>query len=240
MPNEITETTKVFPETQKKDTDDRFMEAFEETSDADTSLLDALNNESKSDDVFMDSLKKEVPQENENHEELRDFESLTFERHNDYSKIMKPSGFLRSETPPLGEDDRQRIKEETDWPDELVDSIASWEEYQVYKEAGLVYAEINGKPCLIQPNIDMDQKDEQGRTNKERMKQGLSPLTKDGQKYELHHIGQNPNSPLAELTPEQHKGNYSVLHDNTETSRIDRVTFGKERNEHWEARAGQA
>jgi hypothetical protein len=115
------------------------------------------------------------------------------------------------------------------------------EEYELYKEAGLVYAEIDGKPCLINPNIDMDQKDEHGRTNKELMENGLAPLDKDGKPIELHHIGQKPDSPLAELTQEQHrgKGNDEVLHDKSGDSQIDRGEFQKERSAHWESRAEQ-
>ena len=50
---------------------------------------------------------------------------------------------------------------------------------------------------------------------KERMKNGLSPLTKKGDTVELHHIGQKQDSPLAELATQEHrgKGNYAILHD---------------------------
>jgi hypothetical protein len=71
MPNEITETTKVSPEAQTKDIDDRFMDALEETSDADSLFMDALKDESKSDDVFMDSLKQEVPMTKEKQNEIK-------------------------------------------------------------------------------------------------------------------------------------------------------------------------
>jgi hypothetical protein len=71
MPDEITETTKVFPETQTKDTDDRFMDALEETSDVDTSFMDALKNESKSDDVFMDRIKQDVPLTKEEQDRIK-------------------------------------------------------------------------------------------------------------------------------------------------------------------------
>lgn len=139
----------------------------------------------------------------------------------------------------LTEDEKARIKEETGWSDEIIDSISSMEEYEVYKKAGLVEAEINGRPCLINPNIDMDQKDAFGRTNKERMEAGLAPLDKDGNPIELHHIGQHADSPLAELTQEQHRGkeNYSILHDTKKESEIDRPAFDGERQDHWKARS---
>jgi hypothetical protein len=102
-----------------------------------------------------------------------------------------------------------------------------------------VEAKVNDKPCLIRNDLNLKQKDEFGRTNKERMEQGLAPLDKDGRPYELHHIGQKQDSPLAELTMEQHrgKGNDSILHDKTKGTEIDRIAFQEEKSEHWETRA---
>ena len=59
-----------------------------------------------------------------------------------------------------------------------------------------------------------------------------------GRPYELHHIGQNPESPLAELTYDQHhcNGNFTKLHTFDESS-IDRQQFNKERKEYWETRS---
>lgn len=91
-------------------------------------------------------------------------------------------------------------------------------------------------------DIDWNQKDAMGRTNKERAEQGLSPINKDGKIIELHHIGQHADSPLAELTQEEHrgKGNDSILHDKTKESEIDRQAFGNERSSHWESRANES
>lgn len=87
----------------------------------------------------------------------------------------------------------------------------------------------------------MNQKDELGRTNKERMENGQPPITKNGETVELHHIGQKADSPLAELTTQEHrgKGNDTILHDKQKESEIDRTEFAKERENHWEARADQ-
>lgn len=95
---------------------------------------------------------------------------------------------------------------------------------------------------MIRDDIDMDQKDELGRTNKERMANGLSPITKTGETVELHHIGQKADSPLAELTTQEHrgKGNDTILHDKQKPSEIDREAFKTEREEHWESRAHEA
>lgn len=139
----------------------------------------------------------------------------------------------------LSEEEKAKIKELTGWSDEILDAIGSMEEAEIYMKAGLKEVEINGKKCLIREDIDWNQKDEMGRTNKERAEQGLSPITKDGKTVELHHIGQHADSPLAELTTEEHrgKGNDTVLHNKTKESEIDRRAFANERSSHWEARA---
>ena len=142
----------------------------------------------------------------------------------------------------LTDEEKTKIKEETGWSDEIVDAIGSWKEYEIYKNANLVEAEIDGKKCLIRNDIDWNQKDEMGRTNKERAEQGLSPINKDGKVIELHHIGQHSNSPLAELTQEEHrgKGNDGILHDKTKESEINRQAFAEERSDHWSARAQES
>ena len=138
----------------------------------------------------------------------------------------------------LSDAEKAKIKEETGWSDEITDAIGSMEEYQIYKDAGLEEAEINGKKCLIRNDIDWEQKDQMGRTNKERIEQGHPPINKDGNVIELHHIGQHNDSPLAELTVNEHrgKGNDTILHDKSKTSEIDRQAFTKERCDHWENR----
>ena len=140
----------------------------------------------------------------------------------------------------LTDEEKAKLKEETGWSDGIVDSISSMEEAEIYKEAGLVETEIGGKPCLIRPDIDWEQKDQFGRTNAERAKQGLAPIDANGQPLELHHIGQHNDSPLAELTMQEHrgKGNDTILHDKSKESEIDRPSFGTERAEHWKERSG--
>lgn len=141
----------------------------------------------------------------------------------------------------LSDDDKAIVKEETGWSDEIIDAIGSMEEYEIYKNASLQEAEIGGKKCLIRSDIDWEQNDDMGRTNRERAEQGLSPINKEGKVIELHHIGQHANSPLAELTPDEHrgKGNDAILHEKTKESEIDRQAFARERSAHWEARANE-
>ncbi len=117
---------------------------------------------------------------------------------------------------------------------------ASAEEIQIYKEASLKEETVNNREALIRTDIDYEANDQFGRTNLERMEQGLAPLV-DGQPIELHHIGQEMDSPLAELTRTEHRGegNYTVLHDVAKESEINRTLFNLEKEGHWKARAEQ-
>lgn len=144
-------------------------------------------------------------------------------------------------TEPLSEEDKVLLKEKNDWSDEITENIKSKEEAAIYEEAELHEETINEKECLVRDDIDWSQKDEMGRTNQERCEQGLSPINKEGKTIELHHIGQKADSPLAELTQEEHrgKGNDGILHDKNKVSEIDREKFNDERAEHWRARAEQ-
>jgi len=136
-------------------------------------------------------------------------------------------------------EEKDELQKETNWSDSIVNAIDSVDEAQVYKDAGLKEAKIDGKVCLVREDIDLSLQDEYGRTNLERMSEGLAPIREDGSKIELHHIGQKPDSPLAELTMQEHrgKGNDTILHDKTKESEIDRSAFDGERQSHWEARA---
>ena len=137
-------------------------------------------------------------------------------------------------------EERLQSKLESGWSDTVIDATRSVEEYEVYKSANLQESEVLGRPCLIRNDIDGDRLDSMGRTNQERMELGLAPLTSEGKPLELHHIGQKADSPLAELTMEEHrgKGNDRILHDKTVDSEIDRNAFNIEKADHWKNRAG--
>ena len=156
--------------------------------------------------------------------------------------IDKPLVGQRDKLIPMTDEYKEQLKAETGWSDEIVDAIGSQEEAEIYKKAKLVEAEVNGQKCLIKNDIDMDQKDEFGRTNKERMEEGKAPLDKDGKPIELHHIGQKSDAPLAELKWEEHrgKGNDAILHDKSKDSEIDREAFATQRAEHWKSRSDNA
>ena len=137
------------------------------------------------------------------------------------------------------EEVRKNIDENSPYSKEINDNIKSEQELDVYKKANLKENEINDKKCLEKTDIDYEQIDEDGKTNLERMEDGKPPLDKNGNPIELHHIGQKSDSPLAELTKEEHRGrdNHSVLHDVSKESEIDREKFSKERSDYWKARA---
>ena len=69
------------------------------------------------------------------------------------------------------------------------------------------------------------------------MGEGYPPRDSNGDPYELHHIGQQQDSPFAELTWQQHMGdgNNAILHPQRE-SEIDRQQFDHEKAAHWMAR----
>lgn len=130
------------------------------------------------------------------------------------------------------------IEADSPFSEAINTSIRTIAELQVYLDKGLTEALVNDRVVLIDETIDPDLKDDMGRTNLERMEQGLAPLDENGEPYNLHHIGQDSNSPLAELKNKTHKENDSVLHDSSmKESKIDRAEFAKERAEHWKARA---
>jgi hypothetical protein len=72
---------------------------------------------------------------------------------------------------------------------------------------------VNGNTALIR-SIDLDFVDDLGRTNLQRMQQGLAALDPSGVPYQLHHIGQKADSTLAILTQAEHiqGGNNAIWH----------------------------
>lgn len=157
------------------------------------------------------------------------------------NKNSEESGDKVSETEGLTDEQRMEIKEKTGWSDEVLDYIHSEEEADVYMKAGLTEIEIGEKKCLVREDIVWEQKDEKGRTNSERIQRGLSPLDKEGNAIELHHIGQHTDSPLAELTQDEHRcnGNDSILHDKSKESEVhgEGNNWSNERQDYWKNRS---
>ena len=129
------------------------------------------------------------------------------------------------------------------WSSDIMDAIRSSDEARIYRDAGLVEASIGGRKALIRTDINWFQVDEFGLTNLQRISREspLSPIAPDGQTVELHHIGQRRNSPLAELTTQEHRqgGNDTILHNKSIASDAHAPgnTWDAERREYWKRRA---
>jgi hypothetical protein len=159
------------------------------------------------------------------------------QKEDELNLVEKEESVIENKHESLTDQEKQEIKERTGWSDKIVDHIRTKEEAEIYIDAQLVEGEVNGKPALLQPNIDGEACNDPkcpDYSNKELAQEGFPPRDKSGRPLELHHIGQNPDSPLAELTYEQHRGNgnFKILHT-FEDSSIDRIEFNKERKEYW-------
>lgn len=130
------------------------------------------------------------------------------------------------------------IQKESKLPLDVIKQFRTMEQYSIVKDAGLVTKSVNGKAALIR-QIDPSFIDDFGRTNLQRMQQGLSALDPTGTPYELHHIGQKMDSTLAILTKSEHMqgGNNSIWHIFGEASEINRTAFDVQRNEFWKTMA---
>ena len=80
-------------------------------------------------------------------------------------------------------------------------------------------------------------RDSYGRTNIERMQEGLAPIGKDGLPVELHHLKQKNDGMIVELTSTEHKSYYKILHRYETTSQINRYEFDRWRRNYWKNRA---
>ncbi|WP_413208513.1 HNH/ENDO VII family nuclease, partial [Rhodospirillum sp. A1_3_36] len=85
-------------------------------------------------------------------------------------------------------------------------------------------------PAMIDPKT--------GKTNLELMQSGRAPLGPDGKSINLHHLTQQQNGAIAEVTQTLHGSNHSVLHmPNNVPSGIGRAQFKSWRKNYWKNRA---
>lgn len=129
------------------------------------------------------------------------------------------------------------IQKQSGYPLDVIKGFTRMEQYDICRNAGLSPQMVNGKAALVR-SVDPNFVDELGRSNLQRMQQGfaaLDPAT--GQAYQLHHIGQNPNSTLAILTEAEHMqgGNNLIWHELEGASKIDRVAFKSQRESFWKS-----
>lgn len=97
-----------------------------------------------------------------------------------------------------------QIQQETRYPLDVIKQFHTMDEYQAFRNANLQATVVGNKTALIKTDIDLTRIDSKGRTNLDRMKQGLAPLDSDGISYELHHIGQRKNGTLAIMSRKEH------------------------------------
>jgi len=136
---------------------------------------------------------------------------------------------------------KEKVLESSSYSEFITESITSTDELNIYQDANLNEIEVDGNKSLCRNDIDKKKCDDFGVSNLDRMEHGKPPLDISGRPIELHHIGQNKDSPLAELTVSEHrsKDNNSVLHDTSQESSIDRTAFNKQKSDHWKVRAEQ-
>ena len=124
------------------------------------------------------------------------------------------------------------IQKETGYPLNIIKQFHTYDEYLVFKNAGLQSRMINGQLALVRSDINLNRIDEYGRTNLERMLSGKAPLDSSGKPFELHHIGQKNAGSLAILTSAEHDA--ASLHGYVQQSEIDRKAFDEVRKpEFW-------
>lgn len=124
------------------------------------------------------------------------------------------SGLKGATTNGLDMDDAARIQRESKYPLSVIKEMASKEEYDVYKSQSLKPVRIDGRTVLV-GDIDLNYKslDSNGVevTNLERMKNGYAAIDKDGNPYNVHHIGQR-DGVFAILPERVHQEYTGVLH----------------------------
>ncbi len=87
--------------------------------------------------------------------------------------------------------------------------------------------------------VDPNKKDKRGRTNLQRMKQGMAPVGPDGKSVNLHHMIQSDKGSIAEVAGGFHEKYHRIIHINPHTipSGIDRKAFATWRRGYWKTRA---
>lgn len=84
-----------------------------------------------------------------------------------------------------------------------------------YKKLKLKEIEIEGGKVLVNTkNIEWNKVYSDGLTNIDRIKKGLNLVDKGGNVFDYHHVGQNPDSPIALIPHEIHEKFHKLLHPN--------------------------
>ena len=130
-----------------------------------------------------------------------------------------------------------KIQQETGYPLDVIKEFHNMKEYQVFKDANLKSTMVGNKSALVKTDIDLMKVDAKGRTNLERMSNGLAPLDSEGSSYELHHVGQRREGTLAILSKHEH--DHPALHGFLERTEAHAAgtNWDAERQAFWKAYA---
>ncbi|MCD7880139.1 MAG: HNH/ENDO VII family nuclease [Clostridiales bacterium] len=130
------------------------------------------------------------------------------------------------------------IQKESKWPLEAIKALHSTDEYDIYKTINLIPTQLDdGTWIFLRSDIDWNLTDAYGRTNIQRVQQCLAPIDSTGNSYELHHIGQMADSPLAVLSYTEHHSSttYSILHYAEEGKDITDAAWAAQKHSVWDA-----
>lgn len=96
---------------------------------------------------------------------------------------------------------------------------------------------IAGRKIVINKKIfKKDTRDALGRSNCQRMSEGLSPIGIDGEPISLHHLHQENNGVLIEMLDSEHRYHSRELHSYRSESEIDRRGFNNWKRNYWQER----
>lgn len=134
-------------------------------------------------------------------------------------------------------DEAALIQKASKWPLDAIKNIHSVSEYNIYKTAELVPVKMSDGSWIFTREIDWGLLDSFGRTNTQRVLNGLAPLDSTGTPFELHHIGQKADSPLAILTQAEHHngGNFKILHYQEAGKNVSDAVWSAQKKEVWSA-----
>ncbi len=129
------------------------------------------------------------------------------------------------------------IQKDSKWSLDAIKSIHSIEEYNIYRDASLTPTKLSNGEFVFLRQIDWTLIDADGRTNVQRVDANLAPIDATGKPFELHHIGQRADSPLAILSWDEHHSseNHSVLHYAEQGKDISNTVWNKQKQEIWKS-----
>ena len=135
----------------------------------------------------------------------------------------------------LSMNEAAKIQMSTKWPLDAIKCIHSPAEAKIYQDANLIPTRLPDGSWGFLRKIDWKLVDDFGRSNVQRIKQGLAPIDSTGFPYELHHIGQKADSPLAILSQTEHhrSGNFATLHYQETGKQISDQAWKAQKKEFW-------